>query len=158
MNIINYPNSILRQPAEPINNCADPKIKQLILDMTKALRANQGVGLAAPQVGHSLQLCVIELENELFVLINPEIKSVSEETLVAEEGCLSFPGKFMPIERHKRVKVKALDASGKSQVIRARGLFARAIQHEVDHLSGKLMIDKAIHQENELLNDSKDSY
>jgi peptide deformylase len=110
--------------------------------MTKTLRASQGLGLAAPQVGENIRLCIIEIENELFVLINPEIKSLSNEKIVAEEGCLSFPGKFMPVERHKRVKVKAIDGNGKAQIIRARGLFARALQHEIDHLNGELFIDK----------------
>ncbi len=148
MNILKYPNPILREKSEEIKDPTDPKIKQLILDMTKTLRANQGLGLAAPQVGVNVRLCIIEIENELFVLINPEIKNESDEKIIAEEGCLSFPGKFMPVERSKRVKVKAIDASGKSQIIRARGLFARALQHEIDHLNGELFIDKVTEQEN----------
>ncbi len=147
MKIIIYPNPILRNKSEEIKDPTAPEIKQLILDMTKTLRANQGVGLAAPQVGKNIRLCLIEIDDELFVLINPKIKSESDERIIAEEGCLSFPGKFMLIERNKRVKVKAIDASGKSQIIRARGLFARALQHEIDHLNGELIIDKTTTQE-----------
>jgi peptide deformylase len=146
MKIITYPNPVLREKSKEIKNPTNPKIKQLITDMTKALRANQGLGLAAPQVGENLNLCIIEIEDELFVLINPEIKSRSDEKIVAEEGCLSFPGKFMPVERSKRVKIKSTDATGKNQIIRARGLFARALQHEIDHLNGELFIDKVSEQ------------
>jgi peptide deformylase len=111
--------------------------------MAQTLRSNNGLGLAAPQVGKNLRLCLIEIENELLVLINPEIKSVSKESTSMEEGCLSFPGKFLPIERSKRIKVKAMDTNGKKQLIRAKGLLARAIQHEVDHLNGVLIVDRA---------------
>ena len=148
MEIIKYPNSILRKKAKKISDPTAPEIKQLILEMTKTLRANKGLGLAAPQVGVDLRLCVIEIDDELFVLINPEIKSESDEKIISEEGCLSFPGKFMQIERSKRVKVKATDASGKNQIIRAKGLFARALQHEIDHLNGELIIDRVAEQQN----------
>jgi peptide deformylase len=104
--------------------------------------------LAAPQVGKNLRLCLIEIDNELLILINPQIKSVSKETTSTEEGCLSFPGKFMSIERPKRVKVKACDANGKNQIIRAKGLLARAILHETDHLEGVLIVDKAKEESN----------
>jgi len=116
------------------------------MEMTKVLRASQGVGLAAPQVGENIQLCLIEIENELFVLFNPVIKNLSGKKLLAEEGCLSFPGKYLPVERYEKIKVRSLDSAGKKQVIRARGLFARALQHEIDHLSGELFIDKVAEQ------------
>ncbi|MFO7806909.1 MAG: peptide deformylase [Candidatus Moraniibacteriota bacterium] len=142
MNIVKYPDSILREKNQEIKDPTAPEIKQLILDMTQTLRSNNGLGLAAPQVGKNLKLCLIEIENELFVLMNPEIKSLSKEAVSMEEGCLSFPGKFMQIERAKRIKVKATDVNGKKQIIRAKGLLARAIQHEVDHLNGVLIVDK----------------
>lgn len=148
MNIVKYPDPILRQKSEEIKNPTSPEIKQLILDMTQTLRANNGLGLAAPQVGENLKLCLIEIDNELLVLINPQIKSVSKETVLTEEGCLSFPGKFLPIERPKRVKVKACDTNGKNQIIRAKGLLARAILHETDHLNGVLIVDKAKEESN----------
>ena len=140
--IVKYPDPILRQKSEIIKDPTQPEIQQLILDMLKTMRANEGLGLAAPQIGKNIQLCVIEIEHEVFVLINPQIKKLSGDNIVSEEGCLSFPGKFLPVERADRVKVSAIDANGKKQIIRARGLLARAIQHEVDHLCGILFVDR----------------
>jgi peptide deformylase len=147
MKILEYPNEILREKSAEVKNPTSTKTKQLILDMIQTLRANNGLGLAAPQVGKNIRLCVIEIENELFVLINPEIKSLSKEEVVSEEGCLSFPNKFMDVQRHKRIKIKATDLNGKKQIIRARGLLARAIQHEIDHLDGVLIVDRVIETE-----------
>lgn len=141
--ILKYPHPALRQKCQEVKNPADPVIGQLILDMVKTLRANKGLGLAAPQVGQNLCLCVIELDNEIFVLINPEIKKFYGKDVEMEEGCLSFPGKFLPIIRPEKVKVKFLGTNGKKQVIRAKGLLARVFQHEIDHLNGELYIDKA---------------
>jgi peptide deformylase len=142
MKILEYPNDTLRKVSEEVKDPTSVETKQLILDMIKTLRANNGLGLAAPQVGKNLRICIIEIENELFVLINPEIKSLSKEKISSEEGCLSFPNKFLEINRHKRIKVKATDLNGKKQIIRARGLLARAIQHEIDHLNGVLIVDQ----------------
>jgi peptide deformylase len=142
LKIITYPNPILREKAQPVVSPTDPSIKKLITDMTETMRAHDGLGLAAPQIGHSLQICVIEIQDELFVLINPEIKSTGGDLITQEEGCLSFPGKYLPIERSERVKVRALDANGQRQIIRARGLLSRALQHEIDHLNGVLLVDR----------------
>ncbi len=142
MKIVEYPNEILRKISEEIKDPTSVEIKQLILDMIQTLRSNNGLGLAAPQIGKNLRICIIEIENELFVLINPEIKTLSKEKIPSEEGCLSIPNKFLNIQRHKRVKVKATDLNGKKQIIRARGLLARAIQHEIDHLNGVLIVDR----------------
>jgi peptide deformylase len=142
MKILEYPNEVLRKISKEVKNPTSVEVKQLILDMIQTLRANNGLGLAAPQVGKNLRICVIEIENELFVLINPEIKTFSKEKIPSEEGCLSFPNKFLNLQRHKRVKVKAIDLNGKNQIIRARGLLARAIQHEMDHLNGILIVDR----------------
>jgi peptide deformylase len=143
LNIIKYPNRSLRQKCEIIKKPSDPVIGQLVLDMVKAMRAHKGLGLAAPQVGQNIALCIVEIENELFVLANPKIKKYSGPNIVMEEGCLSFPGKFLPIERPEKVKIKYQDLSGKKQIIRAKGLLARALQHEIDHLNGELFVDKA---------------
>ncbi|MCK5080618.1 MAG: peptide deformylase [Candidatus Moranbacteria bacterium] len=147
MKILEYPNEILRKKSKEVKDPTSTEIKQLILDMIKTLRSNNGLGLAAPQVGKNLKICIIEIENELFVLINPEIKSLAGEKILSEEGCLSFPNKFLNIERYKRVKVRATDLNGKKQIIRARGLLARAIQHEVDHLDGVLIVDRCTDEE-----------
>jgi len=149
MKILEYPNETLRKVSEKVADPTSVKTKQLILNMTKTLRSNNGLGLAAPQVGENLQICVIEIENELFVLINPEIKSLSKEKIPSQEGCLSFPNKYLDLERHKRVKVKATDTNGKKQMIRARGLLARVIQHEIDHLNGVLIVDRVNEKEEE---------
>jgi peptide deformylase len=143
LEIIKYPNPILREKSLEIKNPTDPKIKQLISDMASALRAHDGLGLAAPQIGQSLKLCIAEVDHELFVLINPEIKKYSGEEINMEEGCLSFPGKYLPIKRYEKVKIRALDANGKKQIIRAKGLLARVLQHEIDHLNGVLLVDRA---------------
>ncbi len=142
MKILEYPNENLRKVSKEVKNPTSVEIKQLILEMIQTLRANNGLGLAAPQVGKNLKICVIEIENELFVLINPEIKNLSKEKIPSEEGCLSFPNKFIDIQRHKRIKIKAIDLNGKSQIIRAKGLLARVIQHEIDHLNGVLIVDR----------------
>ncbi len=147
MKILEYPNEILRKKSIEVKNPTSVKTKQLILDMIQTLRANNGLGLAAPQIGKNLRICIIEIENELFVLINPEIKNLSKDELLSEEGCLSFPNKFLNIPRRKRVKVKATDLNGKKQLIRAKGLLARAIQHEIDHLNGVLIVDRVVDDE-----------
>lgn len=141
--IVKYPNPLLRKKCQEIKNPTDSSVGQLILDMVKTLRANKGLGLAAPQIGENVQLCVVELDNELFVLINPEIKKYYGREIAMEEGCLSFPGKYLPIKRYEKVKVKAIDTNGKKIIIRAKGLLSRAFQHEIDHLNGQLYIDRA---------------
>lgn len=143
LEIVKYPNPILRKKSEEIKDPTDPKIKQLIADMTATLRAHEGLGLAASQVGYNLCLFVIEVDDELFILINPQIKKLSGDEVLMEEGCLSFPGKYLPVKRYQKIKVKALDSNGKKQMIRAKGLLARALQHEIDHLDGTLFIDRA---------------
>ena len=146
LEIVKYPNPILRKKSEEIKDPTDPKIKQLVADMTATLRAHEGLGLAASQVGYNLCLFVIEVDDELFILINPQIKKLSGDEVLMEEGCLSFPGKYLPVKRYQKIKVKALDSNGKKQLIRAKGLLARALQHEIDHLDGTLFIDRAKEQ------------
>ncbi len=142
LNIVRYPSHILREKSRTIASPTDPSVKKVIFEMIETLRSHEGLGLAAPQVGQNIRLCVIEVEHELFVLINPEIKKLSGKTVYMEEGCLSLPGKYIPVPRWEKIKVSATDLNGKKQVIRARGLLARVIQHEVDHLEGILFIDR----------------
>jgi len=142
--IITYPNPILQKKTTKIKDAKNPEIKELILDMLETLEQNSGVGLAAPQVGKSLRLCVIKLAGRTHILINPKIKSRSWRKIIAEEGCLSFPGQFIPIKRSSAVKVKAENRTGKTVVISAEGLFSRALQHEIDHLDGILFIDRKV--------------
>lgn len=140
--IINYPNEILEKKTEEIKDPKDPEIKELILDMIETLKHAQGLGLAAPQVGKSVRLCVIMMEGKTHILINPEIKFRSLRKELMDEGCLSFPGEFIPVKRHKKVRVKALDRNGKEITIKAEGMLSRALQHEIDHLDGILFIER----------------
>lgn len=140
--ILTYPNALLEKKAAKIKNPTEPEIQRLILDMLETMEENNGLGLAAPQIGKSVRLCVIKLDGKTYVLINPEFKSKSWKKSVAEEGCLSFPGEFFPVKRHWRVKVKALDRNGEEVTIDADGLLSRAFQHEIDHLDGILFISK----------------
>jgi len=143
LQIITYPNPILTKQCQPINKPTDLQIKQLITDMTTLMRAHDGIGLAAPQVGHNLQLFLIEIDHQLTVFINPEIQKLSGKEVRLEEGCLSFPGKYLPIIRPNKVKIKFTDQTGERKILKADGLLARAIQHEFDHLNGILFIERA---------------
>ena len=133
-------NPVLRQKAKRVSQ-VDRAIQKLIDDMIETMKKAPGVGLAAPQVGVPLRLAVIEVEDKITVIINPEIvKQIGEVEL--DEGCLSVPGFWGRLNRAARVSVKALDRNGKEQRIRdAEGLFAQALQHEIDHLDGTLYVD-----------------
>lgn len=142
--ILHYPDPRLREHGARIAEVT-PEIKALADDMAETMYAAPGVGLAATQIGVALQLFVIDIAGEdepsdLRVFINPEILEL-HETIVWNEGCLSFPGVAEEIERAARVRVRALDRNGKPFELEAEGLLAVAIQHEYDHLQGTLMID-----------------
>ena len=141
MDIIKAGNKILKQKAEPVSK-VDRKIKLLLDDMAQTLYQAEGVGLAAPQVGVSLRVVVIDAGDGLIELINPVIieKSGSE---TASEGCLSIPGIWGEVERFSEVTVEALNRDGKKIRISGKGLLARALQHEIDHLEGVLFIELA---------------
>jgi len=146
LKLIKYPNDLLRCKTREVkvSELKDPKIRRMVLDMVKMMDTEKGVGLAAPQVGSDLRICTIKIGDEIYILINPKIKSSSRKTDIFEEGCLSFPGKFFPIERPLKVKVQARDLEGKKIKIKADGLLARVLQHEIDHLEGTLVIDRAM--------------
>jgi peptide deformylase len=134
------PDPVLRQKAKRLRSI-DASIEKLIDEMLETMPAVSGVGLAAPQVGVSLQLAVIGLpEEEPIVLVNPEIIKKSGERMV-EEGCLSVPGYRGEITRAEVVTVKGRDRRGKEFRIKASGLLAQALEHEIDHLGGILYID-----------------
>lgn len=142
MEIITYPNPVLDKKSQKIKDPLAPKIQALITEMVQTMRENNGIGLAAPQIGHSLRLCIIENEGKLFILVNPKITATSKERVICEEGCLSFPGKFIPVERFDFVQVRYLNEIGEKSKIKARGLLSRALQHEIDHLDGILFIQR----------------
>ena len=135
---------ILRKKCKPVD-VVDEKIKELVQDMTDTMHAEDGVGLAAPQVGILKRVVVIDLYDDHgpYVLINPEIIKEKGKQEV-DEGCLSFPNKFAKIIRPEEVVVKALDIDGKEYKLKGKELLAQAISHEVDHLNGVLFVDKII--------------
>ena len=143
-----YPDPVLRAKTERVENI-DDSVQRLIDDMVETMHAAPGVGLAANQVGVPLQLAVIDLgdreeegtRHPLLVLINPEFCS-QEGSVVAEEGCLSIPDLTEKVKRAARVKVRAQDRTGRLYEIEAEGLMAKALQHEIDHLNGILLIDR----------------
>lgn len=142
--ILHYPDKRLRERGERIE-AITPGIQQLIDDMAETMYAAPGVGLAATQIGESLQLFIIDVADEnspsdLRVFINPEIIETKGE-LSWQEGCLSFPGVQEDVDRAAQVRVKAQDRNGQWFELDAEGLLAVAIQHEYDHLQGVLMID-----------------
>lgn len=143
--ILFYPDKRLRNPGEEVEEF-DAELHQLIDDMAETMYSAPGVGLAAPQLGLSKRLFIVDVAtgedepSDLRVFINPEIVEAEGETTF-NEGCLSFPGIREDIDRAERIKVRAFDRDGKPFELEADGLLAIAIQHENDHLDGKLMID-----------------
>lgn len=151
-----YGNPVLRKKSVPVKEVTD-EIRILADRMLGIMYAQDGIGLAAEQIGHTEAVFVLDvpvaadqngqgLPNNPGVkmpqaFINPEIIGESEETAIAEEGCLSFPKLYVPVERPAEVVLRYLDRDGKTQVINTKGLLARAIQHELDHLNGVLLVD-----------------
>jgi peptide deformylase len=143
LNILRYPDPRLHKVAKPVS-VFDSRLKQFVADMAETMYAAPGVGLAASQVDVHQQVIVIdvsETRDELRTFINPEIIWASEETRVYDEGCLSVPGVYDGVERPAQVKVRALDADGKPFELEADGLLAVCIQHEMDHLKGKVFVE-----------------
>lgn len=141
--ILHYPDTRLFTKAKPVA-VVDDRIRTLVQDMAKTMYEAPGVGLAATQVDVHERVVVIDVSeaaNELLVLINPEITWRSDERIVYEEGCLSVPGIYDKVERAERVRVKALDENGQSREIEADGLLAICVQHELDHLDGKVFVE-----------------
>jgi peptide deformylase len=143
--ILHYPDKRLRTPGAKVETF-DASLHALIDDMAETMYAAPGVGLAAPQIGESKRLFIVDIAtgddepSDLRVFVNPEIVD-RQGDITWEEGCLSFPGIHEEIDRNERVKVKAQDRDGKPFELEAEGLLAVAIQHELDHLDGKLMVD-----------------
>lgn len=142
--IVLYGDTVLREKTKPVEEI-DQSVKDLAADLIAALKNAKGLGLAAPQIGEAKRVFIIDisaldLSESVRVFINPEIVEDSGEILM-EEGCLSFPGIYQKITRSEKVKIKALDLDGKEFTLEADGMLARAIQHEYDHLDGKLFID-----------------
>ena len=150
--IILYDNPLLRKKSQPIKQI-DKTVQKLVADLTETMRCNSGVGLSAIQIGVPERMMVYEYIKSkgskdsnstipLKVLINPEIIKMSRRTKIDEEGCLSFPDLYGPIKRSTGIRVKALDLNGKDIEFDVKGLEARIIQHEIDHMNGILFIDR----------------
>ncbi len=143
LNILRYPDPRLHKVAKPVT-VFDARLEQLVADMAETMYDAPGVGLAASQVDVHEQLVVIdtsETKDDLLVFINPEITWSSDEREVYDEGCLSVPGIYDGVERPARVKVRALDVKGQPFEMEADGLLAVCIQHEMDHLLGKVFVE-----------------
>jgi peptide deformylase len=143
--IVRFGEHVLQRPAEPVT-VFDAELDRLIDDMIETMYAAPGIGLAAPQVGVAKRVCVIDLSagkkgGELLTLINPEFVE-REGMQLEDEGCLSVPGFNATVARPARAVVRALDRTGQPRVIEASGLLARAFQHEIDHIEGRLFLDR----------------
>lgn len=140
-----FPDKVLRIKAEPVTNI-DDSLNKLLDDMVDTMHESKGVGLAAPQVGVSKRVIVVDTSvgedsEMIYKLINPEIISEAGEQL-GEEGCLSVPGEYENVRRADQVTLKAMNLDGDTYTIEAEGFLARVFQHEIDHLNGILFIDK----------------
>jgi peptide deformylase len=147
--IVSLPQAILRHKARKVIDFGTD-LQALADDMVETMRLAPGVGLAAPQVGESLRLIVVEFGDDeedipprLYVVANPEITRTSQETQVGAEGCLSIPGVQGDVERFTAVTVRGLNRHGRPMTVKAKGWLARIFQHEIDHLDGILFVDRA---------------
>jgi peptide deformylase len=131
---------VLRKPTKPVTEVTD-ELRRLIADMFETMYAAEGIGLAAPQVGRSERVAVVDVEGKKFALINPEIVSRNGASEKAEEGCLSIPDIYGDVERLPEVTIRALDENGNQYEASGNDLLGRCFQHEIDHLDGKLFID-----------------
>jgi len=145
--ILTEPNEILRQKSKPVEK-VNKEIKELMDDMLETMYEAPGIGLAAIQIGIPKRVIVMDIsrdkDNEIktpMYFVNPEIIWKTEENSIYEEGCLSVPNQFAEINRPKNCHVKYLDYNGEPQLLKAEGLLATCIQHEIDHLEGILFID-----------------
>lgn len=135
-----YPDSVLRDIASPVTRC-DQHLDALAEDMLALMRRHDGIGLAAPQVGLSLRLIVVDIGNGPLAVANPHLRPVVDDTDQRIEGCLSLPGVHAELTRRLRIELRGRSPGGKRLHMEAHGLLARVIQHEVDHLEGVLICD-----------------
>lgn len=142
--IITYPHKNLRRLAKKVENPNSPETKDIIKAMIRIMKKDQGIGLAAPQIDIPLRIITICTKEGSLILINPRIARKSLRKSVEEEGCLSVPGVYGLVKRPQQIRVTGYDHHGQRLDFKASGLFARVIQHEIDHLKGVLFIDKVI--------------
>ena len=147
MEILTHPSPALKQLAQDVEHFRDRELKSLVTAMARAMYGAPGVGLAATQVGVLKRVIVYDIDDGLVALCNPRIVYTSEESQVSEEGCLSLPGIEVPVPRAVSLTCEASDIDGNPVTIEAEGLLARVLQHELDHLDGVLVIDRATPEE-----------
>lgn len=143
MKIITKPNKLLRERSVEISDITDKNVQKLIPQMIETMHQEQGIGLAAPQVGYNIRLIIVSSKNGPLACLNPLLVKSSFLKEWGEEGCLSVPGVYGLIKRSRRTVVTFKDKNGKNVLLKASGLLARVFQHEIDHLNGILFIDKA---------------
>ena len=141
--LVTLPAKNLREPSDIVTDVTDTKYKTLVPQMIKTMHKEDGVGLAAPQIGINIRLIIVYTKHSDLVCFNPKIVKKSLFKSLLHEGCLSVPGKYGQIKRHRSVRVQFTDTEGKEQLLDTHGLLAEIFQHEVDHLDGILYIDKA---------------
>tara|TARA_Y100000310_G_C20704417_1_gene833941 strand:- start:12435 stop:12911 length:477 start_codon:yes stop_codon:yes gene_type:complete len=143
--LVFYPNPKLSEASVKVDDISG--VQKLCSDMIDTMEHEKGIGISAVQVGKSVRCAIISkdadesLEDHL-IIINPKIFSASKEMVEEEEGCLSIPEVFEMVNRHKKIKVRYTDSSGQEQKLKATNLFARVLQHEIDHMDGVLIIDR----------------
>ena len=145
LKLVRYPNPTLRAPNFEVAFPLSRETRELVDQMMYSCKRFHGIGLAAPQIGHNLNLAVINLEEYQippFAILNPKIISSSSKSHIMEEGCLSIPGKFGSLKRPEKVTVKFITIEGKEMKLSVDGLLAVVFQHEIDHLGGVLICDK----------------
>ncbi|MDZ4168991.1 MAG: peptide deformylase [Coriobacteriia bacterium] len=150
MNVIIYPGPALKQRAAEVDPSTDPSLPELAAQMARVMYDAPGIGLAATQIGVIKRVVVYDLGDESprpVALCNPVITSTGDQTEVDDEGCLSFPGISVPVERYLSVTCEAVSLAGEPVTIQAEGLHARLLQHEIDHLDGVVIIDRAAPEE-----------
>ncbi len=145
MKILTHPDKGLSSRSKPvdINDITSLRMKKLAADMVKMMLKADGAGLAAPQIGRSLRLAVINTKDGPLIIFNPKLTKKSLIKEWGEEGCLSVPGYFGEVRRHKKITCEYFNEKGEKKILNAEGLLARVIQHETDHLDGILFIAKA---------------
>jgi peptide deformylase len=141
MSIRTYGDPVLRRPAETVLTI-DDEVRKICERMVEEMLRAEGVGLAAPQIGVPKRIIILDVEGEFHVLINPELVSASEETESGTEGCLSVPGVHSEVARSTRVTLAGTNLDGERVEITGEGLLARAMQHEMDHIDGRLFVDR----------------
>lgn len=141
LKIVKYPAAILKKQAKKVEEIT-PDLLALISQMEAAMEKNRGIGLAAPQIGISMQIIMVKDKKKNQTFLNPKLRSKSKTQETDEEGCLSLPGLFLSIKRAKNIRLSCNTEKGRPIIIEAEGLAARIFQHELDHLQGKLIIDR----------------